>query len=208
MDRRFFSIFWFVGIPAGIFQDHFFAKDRPKYLNYAAIGFVIGHEITHGYDDLGSRFDMYGNLNNWWQNTTKETYLQRTKCIIQQYSRYKDPNIGIPLNGVTTLGENIADNGGIKIAYRAYKNWLSNNRKEAKLFGLDYTPEQLFWINNAQTWCSVYRKETLSSLFKVGTLTPGKYRVLGYLQNSLEFSQDFKCPVGSFMNPYNKCTVW
>lgn len=151
---------------------------------------------------------MHGNLNNWWQNSTKETYLKKTKCIIQQYSRYKDAEIGIPLNGVTTLGENIADNGGIKIAYRAYKKWLTQNRKESKLFGLNYSPEQLFWINNAQTWCSVYRRETLSSLFKVGTLTPGKFRVLGYLQNSKDFANDFKCPTESFMNPYSKCEVW
>lgn len=145
-------------LPAGIFQDHFFGTDRPHYLNYGAIGFVIGHEITHGYDDLGSRFDMNGNLNNWWQNSTKQTYLERTKCIIHQYGQFKEPSLGIPLNGVSTLGENIADNGGIKIAYRAYKKWLENNRPERKLFSLDYSPEQLFWIQNAQTWCSVYRK--------------------------------------------------
>lgn len=112
------------------------------------------------------------------------------------------------MNGVTTLGENIADNGGIKIAYRAYKKWLSQSRKEVKLFGLNYTPEQLFWIINAQTWCSMYRKEALTSILKVGSFTPGKFRVLGYLQNTDEFAKDFKCPVGSPMNPFNKCKVW
>lgn len=198
----------FSGIPAGIFQDHFFSPDRPKYLNFAAIGFVIGHEITHGYDDLGGRFDLHGNLNNWWQNATKATYLQKTKCIIGQYSNFTDPSTGIRLNGVTTLGENIADNGGIKIAYRAYKNWVAANQREPGLFSLSYSPEQLFWINNAQTWCSLYRSEALSSLFKIGTLTPGKWRVHGYLQNSLDFAQDFNCPLGTAMNPTSKCEVW
>lgn len=195
-------------IPAGIFQDHFFGSNRPKYLNYGAIGFVIGHEITHGYDDLGSRFDLHGNLNNWWQNSTKETYVNKTQCVIQQYARYREPSLGIPLNGVSTLGENIADNGGIKIAYRAYKKYMETHRREPGLFTLNYTPEQLFWIQNAQTWCSVYRKETLQSLFRIGTLTPGKYRVLGYLQNSDDFARDFNCPKNSFMNPIDKCEVW
>lgn len=172
------------------------------------MGFVVGHEIIHGYDDLGSRFDMHGNLHNWWENATKDTYIKKTKCMIEQYSRFKDPKNSISLNGVTTLGENIADNGGIKIAYGAYQKWLKKNRKEAKLFGLDYTPQQLFWINNAQTWCSVYREDTLKSILKTGTSTPGKFRVLGYLQNSLDFSRDFHCPIGSRMNPYNKCTIW
>uniref|UniRef100_A0A336KWM6 CSON001488 protein n=1 Tax=Culicoides sonorensis TaxID=179676 RepID=A0A336KWM6_CULSO len=195
-------------IPAGIFQDHFFSSNRPKYLNYGAIGFVIGHEITHGYDDLGSRFDSNGNLNNWWQNSTKETYINKTRCVIEQYAKFREPSMGIPLNGVSTLGENIADNGGIKIAYRAYKKYLMSHRREPGLFTLNYTPEQLFWIQNAQTWCSVYRKETLQSLFRVGTLTPGKYRVLGYLQNSKEFAEDFNCPLNSPMNPSEKCEVW
>lgn len=208
LSLSFFSLFSTKGIPAGIFQDHFFGSDRPKYLNYGAIGFVIGHEITHGYDDLGGRFDMHGNLNNWWQNATKETYTEKTKCIIEQYSNYTDPTKGIKLNGITTLGENIADNGGIKIAYRAYKNWVMENAQEQPLFSLNYTPEQLFWINNAQTWCSLYRKEALTSLFKIGTLTPGKWRVHGYLQNNLDFSRDFNCPAGSPMNPLKKCEVW
>lgn len=195
-------------IPAGIFQDHFFNYDRPKYLNYGAIGFVIGHEITHGYDDLGSRFDSNGNLNNWWNNSTKNTYIEKTKCMIQQYANYQEPTLGINLNGVSTLGENIADNGGIKISYKAYKKYIEKYGRESGLFSLNYTPEQLFWIQNAQTWCTVYRKETLQSLFRIGTVTPGKYRVLGYIQNSKDFARDFKCPIGSPMNPIDKCEVW
>ncbi|XP_063700795.1 neprilysin-2-like [Culicoides brevitarsis] len=195
-------------IPAGIFQDHFFNSNRPKYLNYAAIGFVIGHEITHGYDDLGSRFDKNGNLNNWWHNATKETYVNKTKCVIDQYGKFREPSMNIPLNGISTLGENIADNGGIKIAYRAYKKYMETHKPEPSLFSLNFTPEQLFWIQNAQTWCSVYRSQTLQSLFRVGTLTPGKYRVLGYLQNSEEFARDFNCPKGANMNPLKKCEVW
>ncbi|RXG55910.1 Endothelin-converting enzyme 2 [Armadillidium vulgare] len=136
--------------PAGILQGHFFQPDRPKYMNYGTIGFVIGHEITHGFDDQGRNFDEEGNLRNWWQNSTEQNFLQRAKCIIEQYNNFADQETGLNLNGVNTQGENIADNGGIKASYRAYRRWVRRHGMENRLPGMDYTPNQLFWISGAQ----------------------------------------------------------
>ncbi|XP_078040555.1 M13 family metallopeptidase neprilysin 2 isoform X2 [Augochlora pura] len=194
--------------PAGILQGAFFNKDRPKYMNYGAIGFVIGHEITHGFDDQGRQFDKVGNLVDWWQPETKENYLERAECIIHQYGNYTVEDVGLNLNGINTQGENIADNGGIKEAYLAYKKWVKRNHKESRLPGLPYTPEQLFWISAANTWCTKYRPETMKLRITTGFHSPGKFRVLGPLSNMEEFSQDFNCPLGSKMNPEKKCAVW
>ena len=101
-------------------QGIFFSNDRPKYMNYGAIGWVIGHEITHGFDNQGRQFDMEGNLVDWWEPSTKASYLRKASCIIEQYGSYKIERLGLSLNGINTQGENIADNGGIKEAYRAY----------------------------------------------------------------------------------------
>lgn len=109
-----------IQFPAGILQGIFFGQDRPSYMNYASIGWVIGHEITHGFDDQGRQFNQEGNLQNWWDTKTFEKFLDKTKCIIQQYGNYSVEKLDAVLNGITTQGENIADNGGLKEAYRAY----------------------------------------------------------------------------------------
>jgi predicted metalloendopeptidase len=197
-----------IQFPAGILQGHFFSADRPRYMNYGAIGFVIGHEITHGFDDQGRQFDLNGNLIDWWQPDTKKAYLEKAKCIIEQYGNFTEPNVNMKLNGINTQGENIADNGGIKEAYHAYKEWMLENGQEPMLPGLNYTPEQLFWISAAQTWCSVYRPEAMKMRITTGVHSPGQFRVLGPLSNMKEFSMDFSCPEGSPMNPLNKCEVW
>ena len=147
----------FLEFPAGILQGQFFSVDRPRYMNYGAIGFVIGHEITHGFDDQGRLFDGDGNLADWWQDDTESKYLEKSQCIIEQYGNYTEPNVDLPLNGINTQGENIADNGGIKEAYLAYKKWVGENKPEPKLPAMKYSSNQLFWISAAQTWCSIYR---------------------------------------------------
>jgi neprilysin len=110
-----------------------------------------------GFDDEGSQFDSNGNLVDWWEQDTKKAYLEKARCIIEQYANYTEPNVGIELNGINTQGENIADNGGIKEAYLAYKKFVDQNGEEPPLPGLNMTSNQLFWISAAQTWCSVSR---------------------------------------------------
>jgi neprilysin len=126
-------------------------------MNYGAIGSIIGHEITHGFDDQGSQFDKNGNVVDWWQPDTKKAYLDKARCIIGQYGNYIESNVKLNLNGINTQGENIADNGGIKEAYIAYTQWVAKNGEEPRLPGLDYSADQLFWIAAAQNWCSVSR---------------------------------------------------
>lgn len=198
-----------IQFPAGILQGTFFSNMRPSYMNYGAIGFVIGHEITHGFDDQGRQFDASGNLVDWWAAETKERYLEKARCIIEQYGNYTDSQVNMPLNGINTQGENIADNGGIKEAYRAYVSWAEENGEEPRLPGLeDYSPRQMFWISAASVWCSVYRNETLSNRITTGYHSPGEFRVRGPLSNRPEFAADFGCPRGSPMNPEKKCQVW
>ncbi|XP_061704428.1 neprilysin-2 isoform X3 [Cydia pomonella] len=198
-----------IQFPAGILQGAFFSAKRPAYMNYGAIGFVIGHEITHGFDDQGRQFDKNGNLIDWWQESTKQEYLEKAKCIIDQYSNYTVKEVGMKLNGVNTQGENIADNGGIKEAYYAYQAWTHRHGEEQRLPGLErYTPRQLFWLSAANTWCAVYRNEAIKVRITTGFHAPGRFRVIGPMSNMEEFAQDFNCPLGSPMNPVKKCKVW
>ncbi len=122
-----------IQFPAGILQGIFFDKERPAYMNYGGIGWVIGHEITHGFDDQGRQYDADGNLRNWWEPETFREFLHKTTCIIQQYGNYTADAVGMKLNGINTQGENIADNGGIKEAYRAYRK-LANSIKRDLYF--------------------------------------------------------------------------
>ncbi|XP_025829399.1 neprilysin-2 [Agrilus planipennis] len=194
--------------PAGILQGQLFGKDRPRYLNFGAIGSIIGHEITHGFDDTGRQFNKDGNLANWWAQDTQKSFLEKARCIINQYGNYTVKEINEKLNGKNTQGENIADNGGVKEAYFAYKTYVKAHGDEPFLPGLEFTPEQLFWVSAASNWCSVQRPEKLRLMVTTDTHSPGEFRVLGPFSNLEYFSKDFNCPLGSKMNPKDKCTVW
>ncbi|XP_035210660.1 neprilysin-2-like [Stegodyphus dumicola] len=194
-------------LPAGILQHPLFNKERPNYLNFGAIGFVIGHEITHGFDDTGRQFDKDGNNVNWWDQSTDKLFRKKAQCIIEQYGNYTAEN-GMKLNGINTQGENIADNGGLKEAYMAYQKWVRHNGIELKLPGLKYTQNQLFWISAANAWCEKIRPEILSMYIITDTHSPSKFRVNGPMSNLPEFAEDFHCTLGSPMNPEDKCTVW
>ncbi|XP_077508956.1 neprilysin-2-like isoform X2 [Amblyomma americanum] len=197
-----------IEFPAGILQGAFFSKDRPNYMNYGAIGFVIGHEITHGFDDRGRQFDKDGNNVNWWEHETDQRFRERAQCIIDQYGNYTVAKGTMKVNGVNTQGENIADNGGIKEAFKAYQRWVKENGPEAGLPGLRYTPHQLFWISAANVWCGKYRPEAMKLRIMSGSHSPPSYRVIGPMSNTPEFAQEFNCPPGSPMNPAKKCAVW
>lgn len=197
-----------IQFPAAVLQDQLFSYDRPKYMNYGAIGYIIGHEITHGFDDTGRQYDKNGNLLDWWQPDTVKSYLEKTQCIIEQYGNYTEPNVQLNLNGINTQGENIADNGGMKEAYYAYKAWVEKNGPEPRLPGVDLTPEQMFWISAAQTWCSVTRPQEMKRSITTDEHSPARFRIVGPMSNMKEFSKDFKCSTGTPMNPVNKCEVW
>ncbi|XP_045201041.2 neprilysin-1-like isoform X2 [Mercenaria mercenaria] len=198
--------------PAAILQPPHYSYEQPAYLNYGGIGYVIGHEITHGFDDQGRKFNKYGGMINWWSDNDSAMYKDRAKCIIEQYSNFTVPGTGgMMLNGKLTLGENIADNGGVKETFKAYREWLKTNRhgkEEQKLPGLNYTPNQLLFLNAAQVWCGETRNEEKIKRLYTDPHSPLMFRVNGPLQNSEEFSIAWNCPAGSYMNPSSKCTVW
>ncbi|XP_067950670.1 neprilysin-like isoform X2 [Watersipora subatra] len=197
-----------ITFPAGILQPPFWQSDQPESLNYGAIGTVIGHEITHGFDDQGRKFDKDGNLLEWWDPEVIAAFNEAKKCIIDQYGRYVVPQLNRTLNGVNTQGENIADNGGIKQSYRAFEKLQEENGQDQRLPGLNYTPNQLFFIGFAQMWCSSARDNSLKLSIEEGAHSPGMFRVIGTLSNFPEFSKQFKCSAGAKMNPTGKCTVW
>ncbi|XP_040564604.1 neprilysin-2 isoform X1 [Lepeophtheirus salmonis] len=198
-----------INIPAGILQGNFFSLHRPNYLNFGAIGMAIGHEITHGFDDTGRQFNFEGDLFDWWNPSTKLKFINKTKCIIEEYGDFAYPKLNTTVNGVNTLGENIADNGGLKVAYRAYASWLNQTSfPEPLLPGLNFTEKQLFWISNANLWCTKIRAKTLEQKIRRDVHTPAMFRVLGAFSNMVKFAEDFQCPIGSPMNPKIKCEVW
>lgn len=195
--------------PAGILQPPFFSKGQAKSLNYGGIGMVIGHEITHGFDDNGRNYDKDGDLKDWWTIDSTQRFLELSKCIVDQYGNFSwDLANGLNLNGNNTLGENIADNGGIRQAYQAYKNYVKENGEEPPLPGIDLSHDQLFFLNFAQVWCGTHRPEQAVNSIKVDVHSPGKFRVLGSLQNFPEFAKAFNCNKSSYMVPDNVCRVW
>ncbi|KPJ19277.1 Endothelin-converting enzyme 1 [Papilio machaon] len=192
--------------PAGILQLPFYDGDNPKSVNYGAMGVVMGHELTHAFDDQGREYDRFGNLNQWWNNATIGRFKKRAKCIQEQYSNYTME--GLYLNGKQTLGENIADNGGLKASFHAYLDYSKNAKVNYTLPGLKYNHRQLFFISFAQVWCSSMTKESTKMQIEKDDHTVAKYRVIGPISNLKEFSQEFNCSVKSNMNPEHKCEVW
>lgn len=195
--------------PAGILQPPFFSAQQPKSLNYGGIGMVIGHEITHGFDDNGRNFNKDGDLQDWWSPQSAESFKEQSQCMVQQYGNFSwDLAGGQNLNGINTLGENIADNGGLGQAYRAYQSYIRKNGEEKLLPGLDLNHKQLFFLNFAQVWCGTYRPEYAVNSIKTDVHSPGNFRIIGTLQNSPEFSEAYHCRRNAYMNPDRKCRVW
>lgn len=172
--------------PAGILQPPFYHRHLPRSLNFGGIGVVIGHELTHGFDDKGRLFDRDGNLNRWWSETAIERFHERANCLISQYGSYRMSEIdNLAVDGTITQGENIADNGGIKQAFRAYEKWLRDHCQSAEcleqehMAGLNVTNKQLFFINFAQVWCGAMRPEATKNKMKTAVHSPGRFRVIG-----------------------------
>ncbi|KAL3990442.1 Peptidase M13 family protein [Acanthocheilonema viteae] len=197
-------------LPAGFLTPPFFNRYYPKAANYGAIGTVMGHELTHGFDDDGSLYDMNGNLNNWWSKESYKNFKNKAQCFIEQYESYKVPNTEFKINGKLTLGENIADNSGIKQSFRAYKKYIEQiGHSEPRLPGMsNFTEDQIFFLSFAQVWCSHQTKEAQIKQVLTNEHSPAMYRVNGPLSNLPEFSKAFNCPPGSFLNPQKRCSVW
>ncbi|CAH1165627.1 unnamed protein product [Phyllotreta striolata] len=192
--------------PAGILQRPFYDAAYPPSLNYGGMGVVMGHELTHGFDDQGRQFDKHGNLKHWWKNDTVDRFKERTKCVVRQYNGYKIN--GKSIDGNQTLGENIADNGGLKAAYHAYLDLMQGKPEPEGLPGIPLNHRQLFFVAFAQVWCAAVTKEATALQIEKDSHSPSKYRVVGALSNLKEFAEEFRCKPGSKMNPIKKCEVW
>jgi putative endopeptidase len=182
--------------PAGILQPPFFDPEADDAVNYGAIGMVIGHEMTHGFDDQGSQYDFDGNLKNWWTEADTGAYESRQAIVVDQYDAYK-PLPDQAINGKLTLGENIADLGGLKLAFAAFQMALQGKPRPAAIDG--FAPEQRFFLGYAQAWRAVMRPEFLRRLLNTDPHSPPRYRVLGPLSNLPEFASSFGCTAGAPM---------
>ena len=193
-----------ITFPAGILQPPFYDNQVDDAMNFGGIGAVIGHELTHGFDDEGSQFDAQGNLRNWWTEQDKKEFDQRTKCVSDEYSNFTAID-DLKVNGPLTLGENVADNGGMRIAYMALLSTLAG-KQPAAVDGL--TPQQRFFLGWANGWCQ-NRTEALSRmLVTVDPHSPGKWRVNGAVSNMPEFQEAYHCKPNAAMVRQNACRVW
>ncbi|KAK7791478.1 hypothetical protein R5R35_006851 [Gryllus longicercus] len=198
-----------ITVPIGILQFPFYDLGL-EVLNYGAIGSILGHELTHGFDDQGRQFDKNGNMRQWWSNATVSEYVNKTECFVRQYSRYRLEEINAKVDGRLTLGENIADNGGLREALAAYRLLAARlPRAEPKLPGLEHhSLDQLFFLAFANVWCEAW---TVSSLRYdlTNEHSPNHVRVRGVLHNMQEFADAWRCERGSRMNPdSDKCVIW
>lgn len=195
-----------ISFPAGILQPPFFHRDFPAALNYGGIGAVVGHEITHGFDDQGRKFDPRGELREWWEPSVAERFEARAQCVADFYSHFTVVS-GEHVNGRLTLGENIADIGGVKRAHAAYRRWLDRHgQPEPAVPGL--SNEQLFFVAYGQVWCALATPEVERLRITVDPHSPPQFRVLGTLANVPAFAGAFGCAEGTPMNPAERCEVW
>ncbi|HEY4183041.1 MAG TPA: M13 family metallopeptidase [Kofleriaceae bacterium] len=190
--------------PAGILQTPFYNVASSIPVNLGAMGIVVGHELTHGFDDQGAQYDSDGNLVNWWQESTQKEFAARTKCVVDQYSKYEIA--GTKVKGELTQGENIADIGGTKLALSAYRSLRSSSPDTQVADG--FTEDQQFFISFGQAWCAKELPDYEKMLATVDPHSPPKWRVNGALQATPDFAKTFRCKAGSKMAPVKACVVW
>ena len=193
-----------INFPAGILQPPFFDPNAPMAVNYGAIGFVMGHETTHGFDDQGSQFDGHGNLKNWWTKADKRKFDKNVKCIADQFSAYTVDG-DLHVQGKLVTGEAIADLGGLKLAWRAFH--ASPYYKEAKTID-GFTPDQQFFLGAAHVWAQNIRPEEARRLVTVDPHPPAMYRVNGTMANLPQFQQAYHVPKNSPMVNKHICVIW
>ena len=194
--------------PAGILQPPFFDKKMDDAVNFGGIGVVIGHELTHGFDDQGRKFDPQGNLRDWWTDQDGKEFVKRASCVADEYSSFVAVD-DLKLNGRLTLGENTADNGGARIALMALLDSIAQDKTGKAGEKIDgYTPEQRFFLGFGRVWCQQQRPELARTLVTVDPHSPGRYRVNGVVQNMPEFQKAWGCKAGQPMVAENACRVW
>ena len=194
--------------PAGILQPPFFDKNMDDAVNFGGIGLVIGHELTHGFDDQGRKFDPTGNLRDWWTEQDGKEFEKRVSCVADEYSGFTAVD-NMKLNGRLTLGENTADNGGARIALAALEQMIADDKSGKEGQKIDgFTPEQRFFLGFGRVWCEKQRPEYLRMQVSTNPHSPGKYRVNGVVQNMPEFQKAWGCKAGQPMVAENACHVW
>lgn len=194
--------------PVAILQPPFFHHAFHPAMNYGSIGAIMGHEMTHGFDSSGRRFDKDGNEINWWKDEALANFLERAACVVDFYTNYTDS--GVHLDGLTEIGENIADFGGVKLGLKAMQAHMARDPEQqgAELpHGL--TAEQVYFVAYGQTWCMKSDPEYVQRLVAGDEHSPPRERVNGPLTNSPAFHEAFSCPLGTPMNPKGKqCIMW
>ena len=193
-----------INFPAGILQPPFYNNAADDAVNFGAVGAVVGHELTHGFDDEGRQFDAQGNLRDWWTEADAKAFEERVACVVNQYGSYTAVD-DVKLNGKLTLGENTADNGGVRLAWMALQESLAKKPLGA---ADGFTPEQRFFIGWAQIWCQNRTEQMARMLATTDPHSPGQYRVNGVVANFPEFQKAFNCPAGSPMVNAAACRVW
>ena len=193
-----------INFPAGVLQPPAFDPNSDAAPNYGDTGGTIGHELTHGFDDEGRQFDAQGNLRDWWSEEDGKEFVKRANCISDQYSTYTVID-DIKINGKLTLGEDVADLGGLLLAYMAWKEDTRNQKLESID---DLTPDQRFFVGYGQSWCGETRDETKRLRATVDPHSPEKYRTNGVVSNMPQFQEAFHCKAGSPMVNENRCRVW
>jgi putative endopeptidase len=199
-----------INFPAGILQPPFFDNAMDPSVNFGGIGVVIGHEMTHGFDDQGAKYDLNGNVKQWWTEEDLAKFKERTECTAKEYDGFTVAP-GQNIDGHLTLGENTADNGGIRIAYRALMDTIAKSGPGAgfvddKKDG--YTPQQRFFIGFAQVWCNNQTEQIARQYAKIDPHSSSEWRVKGTVQNFEEFGKAFGCKVGQPMMPVSSCRTW
>ena len=196
-----------VNFPAGILQPPYYDPQMGDAVNYGQAGGLEGHELTHGFDDEGRQFNGDGNFSEWWTPADEQKFKERADCVVKQYDGFIAVD-DLHVNGKLTLGENIADIGGVRLGYLAWQHRLQEPgvKPEADLDGM--TPAQQFFTAYAQSWCSSTRPETLRLRVETDPHSPEEYRVNGVVENMPEFQQAFGCKAGQPMVSANRCSIW
>jgi endothelin-converting enzyme/putative endopeptidase len=200
-----------INFPAGILQPPFFDHSQDDAVNYGSVGSVIGHELTHGFDDEGRQFDGKGNFEDWWTPTDSKQFTERADCVVNEFNGFVAVD-DLHVNGKLTLGENLADLGGLKLAFLAYldraqKAGVDLQQKGSAEYG-GLTPHQQFFVAFGQHWCENVRPEDLRLGIETDPHSPAKFRVNGVVTNLPEFQRAFACKTGQPMAPANRCTIW